>query len=133
MIGVAFTGSGKTLVFSLPMIMAAYQEEVRLPVERGAQPSRVLPAWLWGPSASTAGAVCLRQQARSLLEASQPQQSAFSQDEAAHLEHLNAAWHQLPAQPAARGSWPAVVPLPCRRGTCGPDCLPVQGAGTADP
>ena len=36
MIGVAFTGSGKTLVFSLPMIMAAYQEEVRLPVERGA-------------------------------------------------------------------------------------------------
>ncbi len=35
MIGVAFTGSGKTLVFTLPMLMMALQEEVRLPLERG--------------------------------------------------------------------------------------------------
>ena len=37
MIGVAFTGSGKTLVFALPMIMLALQEEARLTVERGGQ------------------------------------------------------------------------------------------------
>ena len=35
MIGVAFTGSGKTLVFSLPMIMMAAQEEKRMPLQRG--------------------------------------------------------------------------------------------------
>jgi ATP-dependent RNA helicase DDX41 len=33
MIGVAFTGSGKTTVFVLPMIMAALQEEIRMPLE----------------------------------------------------------------------------------------------------
>ena len=37
MIGVAFTGSGKTLVFALPMLMMALQEEVRLPLVRGAR------------------------------------------------------------------------------------------------
>ena len=36
MIGVAFTGSGKTLVFALPMIMLALQEETRMTLERGA-------------------------------------------------------------------------------------------------
>ena len=36
MIGVAFTGSGKTLVFALPMIMMAAQEQQRMPLERGA-------------------------------------------------------------------------------------------------
>jgi len=35
MIGVAFTGSGKTLVFALPMIMMALQEETRMPLESG--------------------------------------------------------------------------------------------------
>ena len=35
MIGVAFTGSGKTLVFALPMIMLALQEEARMTLERG--------------------------------------------------------------------------------------------------
>ena len=35
MIGVAFTGSGKTLVFALPMIMLALQEETRMTLERG--------------------------------------------------------------------------------------------------
>jgi ATP-dependent RNA helicase DDX41 len=33
MIGVAFTGSGKTTVFGLPAVMAALQEEVRMPLE----------------------------------------------------------------------------------------------------
>ena len=35
MIGVAFTGSGKTLVFALPMIMLALQEEIRMSLEKG--------------------------------------------------------------------------------------------------
>ena len=38
MIGIAFTGSGKTTVFGLPMIMAALQEELRMPLERGEGP-----------------------------------------------------------------------------------------------
>ena len=33
MIGIAFTGSGKTLVFVLPLVMAALEEEMRLPLE----------------------------------------------------------------------------------------------------
>jgi len=32
MIGIAFTGSGKTLVFTLPMIMLALEQEKKLPV-----------------------------------------------------------------------------------------------------
>ena len=40
MIGVAFTGSGKTLVFTLPMLMMALQEEVRLPLVRGTSAER---------------------------------------------------------------------------------------------
>lgn len=35
MIGIAFTGSGKTLVFALPMILLALQDEKRMPMERG--------------------------------------------------------------------------------------------------
>lgn len=38
MIGIAFTGSGKTLVFVLPLIMAALQEEVSLPIIAGEGP-----------------------------------------------------------------------------------------------
>ena len=38
LIGVAFTGTGKTLVFTLPMILLALQEELRLPVQRGEGP-----------------------------------------------------------------------------------------------
>eukprot|EP00850_Spirogloea_muscicola_P004463 SM000019S05007 [mRNA] locus=s19:411418:414548:- [translate_table: standard] len=38
MIGIAFTGSGKTLVFVLPMIMLALQEETRMPLEGGEGP-----------------------------------------------------------------------------------------------
>ena len=40
MIGVAFTGSGKTLVFSLPMILLALQDERRMPLQQG-----VLSSW----------------------------------------------------------------------------------------
>eukprot|EP00976_Prorocentrum_cordatum_P098657 1191504-Prorocentrum_minimum.AAC.2 len=32
LIGIAFTGSGKTMAFALPMIMCALQEEMRMPV-----------------------------------------------------------------------------------------------------
>ena len=46
MIGVAFTGSGKTLVFALPMIMMSLQEEVRMPLEAGAG-LPLVPASVW--------------------------------------------------------------------------------------
>lgn len=35
MIGVAFTGSGKTLVFAVPMIALALQDELRMPFIAG--------------------------------------------------------------------------------------------------
>ena len=38
MIGIAFTGSGKTLVFTLPMVMLALEEETRMPLSRGEGP-----------------------------------------------------------------------------------------------
>ncbi|KAG1679430.1 hypothetical protein FOA52_007722 [Chlamydomonas sp. UWO 241] len=38
MIGIAFTGSGKTLVFAIPMICLALQEEMRLPLIRAEGP-----------------------------------------------------------------------------------------------
>ncbi|XP_047149935.1 DEAD-box ATP-dependent RNA helicase 35 [Vigna umbellata] len=38
MIGIAFTGSGKTLVFVLPMIMVAMQEEIMMPIVPGEGP-----------------------------------------------------------------------------------------------
>jgi len=38
MIGIAFTGSGKTLVFSLPLVMLAIQEEHRMPLASGEGP-----------------------------------------------------------------------------------------------
>jgi ATP-dependent RNA helicase DDX41 len=37
-VGIAFTGSGKTLTFSLPMIMLALEEEMKLPLEPGEGP-----------------------------------------------------------------------------------------------
>jgi len=42
MIGIAFTGSGKTLTFVLPMLMMALQEEVRLPLVRGEGPTGLI-------------------------------------------------------------------------------------------
>nr|GMD30548.1 DEAD-box ATP-dependent RNA helicase 35 [Ipomoea batatas] len=38
MIGIAFTGSGKTLVFVLPLIMVALQEEIMMPIVPGEGP-----------------------------------------------------------------------------------------------
>lgn len=38
MVGIAFTGSGKTLVFTLPMVMLALDSEVRLPLRDGEGP-----------------------------------------------------------------------------------------------
>lgn len=38
MIGIAFTGSGKTLVFVLPLIMMALQEEIMMPISPGEGP-----------------------------------------------------------------------------------------------
>ncbi|KAI8371857.1 P-loop containing nucleoside triphosphate hydrolase protein [Blakeslea trispora] len=38
MIGIAFTGSGKTLTFSLPLVMFALEAEVRLPLSQGEGP-----------------------------------------------------------------------------------------------
>jgi ATP-dependent RNA helicase DDX41 len=38
MIGVAFTGSGKTLVFVLPLVMMAFEEEMRMPLVPGEGP-----------------------------------------------------------------------------------------------
>lgn len=38
MVGIAFTGSGKTITFTLPMIMAALEEEIRMPLVAGEGP-----------------------------------------------------------------------------------------------
>lgn len=38
MIGIAFTGSGKTLVFVLPLVMISFQEEVMMPIASGEGP-----------------------------------------------------------------------------------------------
>lgn len=38
MIGIAFTGSGKTLVFTLPVVLFALEAEARLPLEKGEGP-----------------------------------------------------------------------------------------------
>jgi ATP-dependent RNA helicase DDX41 len=44
MIGIAFTGSGKTVAFSLPLIMRALQEEMRMPLARGEGPIGIIMA-----------------------------------------------------------------------------------------
>lgn len=44
MIGVAFTGSGKTLVFALPLMLFALQEELRMPLVGGEGPIGILLA-----------------------------------------------------------------------------------------
>lgn len=41
-IGIAFTGSGKTLTFSLPMIMCALEEEIHMPIRPGQGPIGVI-------------------------------------------------------------------------------------------
>lgn len=42
MVGIAFTGSGKTLTFSMPMIMFALEEELRMPLTGGEGPIGVV-------------------------------------------------------------------------------------------
>jgi ATP-dependent RNA helicase DDX41 len=42
MIGIAFTGSGKTLVFMLPLVMVALQEEALMPVVPGEGPFGII-------------------------------------------------------------------------------------------
>ncbi|CAB9527790.1 Putative DEAD-box ATP-dependent RNA helicase 43 [Seminavis robusta] len=44
MVGIAFTGSGKTMTFSLPMVMAALEEEFRMPLLPGEGPVSVVMA-----------------------------------------------------------------------------------------
>ena len=44
LIGIAFTGSGKTLVFTLPMVIFALQEELRQPLQKGEGPVGVIMA-----------------------------------------------------------------------------------------
>ena len=38
MIGIAFTGSGKTLVFTLPIVMFSLEQEKRIPFGQGEGP-----------------------------------------------------------------------------------------------
>lgn len=38
MIGIAFTGSGKTLVFVLPLLMFALEQEIKLPFTKNEGP-----------------------------------------------------------------------------------------------
>jgi ATP-dependent RNA helicase DDX41 len=44
MIGIAFTGSGKTLTFSLPLVIAALEEELRMPLAAGEGPIGIILA-----------------------------------------------------------------------------------------
>jgi len=44
MIGIAFTGSGKTLVFTLPLVCFALQEEMRMPLRGGEGPIGIIMA-----------------------------------------------------------------------------------------
>lgn len=44
MVGIAFTGSGKTLAFGLPLIMAALEEELRMPLIAGEGPVGIILA-----------------------------------------------------------------------------------------
>lgn len=44
MIGIAFTGSGKTLTFSIPLVIAALEEELRIPLVAGEGPIGIILA-----------------------------------------------------------------------------------------
>eukprot|EP00559_Dactyliosolen_fragilissimus_P001108 CAMPEP_0184862076 /NCGR_PEP_ID=MMETSP0580-20130426/6607_1 /TAXON_ID=1118495 /ORGANISM="Dactyliosolen fragilissimus" /LENGTH=769 /DNA_ID=CAMNT_0027359799 /DNA_START=69 /DNA_END=2378 /DNA_ORIENTATION=+ len=44
MVGIAFTGSGKTMTFSVPLVMAALQEEMRMPIVGGEGPIGIILA-----------------------------------------------------------------------------------------
>lgn len=42
MVGIAFTGSGKTITFGLPLIMMALAEERKMPLEGGEGPCGII-------------------------------------------------------------------------------------------
>jgi ATP-dependent RNA helicase DDX41 len=44
MVGIGFTGSGKTMTFSLPLVMAALEEEIRMPLVGGEGPVGIILA-----------------------------------------------------------------------------------------
>merc|ERR1719409_284288 len=44
MIGIAFTGSGKTLVFTVPMLMSCMEQELRIPIQGGEGPFGLIMA-----------------------------------------------------------------------------------------
>jgi len=44
MVGIAFTGSGKTLTFTLPLVLAALEEEFRMPLQRSEGPIGIILA-----------------------------------------------------------------------------------------
>jgi ATP-dependent RNA helicase DDX41 len=44
MVGIAFTGSGKTITFSLPLVLAALEEELRMPLLPGEGPIGIILA-----------------------------------------------------------------------------------------
>ena len=44
MVGIAFTGSGKTITFSLPLVIAALEEELRMPLMPGEGPIGIILA-----------------------------------------------------------------------------------------
>lgn len=44
MVGIAFTGSGKTLTFTLPLVMAALEEELRMPLQANEGPIGIILA-----------------------------------------------------------------------------------------
>lgn len=44
MVGIAFTGSGKTMTFSLPLVMVALEEEIRMPLVGGEGPVGIILA-----------------------------------------------------------------------------------------
>lgn len=56
MIGIAFTGSGKTLVFTLPVIMFCLEQEKRLPFSKREGPYGLIIC----PSVSVSSAVTSR-------------------------------------------------------------------------
>lgn len=56
MIGIAFTGSGKTLVFTLPVIMFCMEQEKRLPFSKREGPYGLIIC----PSVSAGGTVVYR-------------------------------------------------------------------------
>jgi ATP-dependent RNA helicase DDX41 len=101
LIGVAFTGSGKTLVFSLPLVMFSLQEELRMPLMRGEGPVGIIMA----PSRELARQTydILQHFAAALREDGYPELRAMlaigGEDMRSQLEPLNKGVHMVVATP----------------------------------